>query len=148
MKFLSALAGIILAATQVPAFAQMVQPTRFGLLAADSDNILQFEGARFDKEVLLAQPDYVFMRFELKDADVIFLRQNKGEDCPQKFAIVRVTADGATGMPELGTCDSTRIRPEREGQVIRFSQKQKDSATVIRYEYADGELKELESSGE
>ena len=139
--------ALLIAAVQIPAMAQMVQPTRFGLLEANDQNILQFEGKPFEQAVYLERPDYTMVRFQQDEADVIFLRQNKGDNCPQKFAIVRVTRDGATGMTELGTCSSTVIRPAIHDQIIRFSQPEPDGKSVVRYEYdGNGVLTEARDS--
>ena len=127
---------LLTAATQSSVFAQMVQPTRFGLLEADSQRILQFDGQPFDANVLLERPDYTMVRFEQDEADVIFLRQNQGSDCPQKFAIVRVTRDGAKGLNDLGTCSSTAIVPSIDAnQTIHFSQPDAEGYGLVRYEY-------------
>ena len=139
--------AVLIAALQIPAMAQMVQPTRFGLLEANDQKILQFEGKPFEQAVYLERPDYTMVRFEQDEADVIFLRQNKGDDCPQKFAIVRITRDGAKGMTDLGTCSTTVIRPAIHDQVIRFSQPEPDGKSVVRYEYdVNGVLTETRDS--
>ena len=55
---------------------------------------------------------------------------------PAKFAIVRVTREGAKGLANLGTCSSTAIVPEIDSQqTIRFSQPEAEGAGVMRYEY-------------
>lgn len=139
--------AVLIAALQIPAMAQMVQPTRFGLLEANDQKILQFEGKPFEQAVYLERPDYTMVRFEQDEADVIFLRQNKGDDCPQKFAIVRITRDGAKGMTDLGTCSTTVIRPAIHDQIIRFSQTEADGKGVVRYEYdGNGVLTETRDS--
>lgn len=139
--------AVLIAALQIPAMAQMVQPTRFGLLEANDQKTLQFEGKPFEQAVYLERPDYTMVRFEQDEADVIFLRQNKGDDCPQKFAIVRITRDGAKGMTDLGTCSTTVIRPAIHDQVIRFSQPEVDGKSVVRYEYdGNGVLTETRDS--
>jgi hypothetical protein len=127
---------LLMAAMQSPVFAQMVQPTRFGLLEANSEHILQLNGQPFDANVLLERPEYTMVRFEQDDADVIFLRQNQSSDCPQKFAIVRVTHDGAKGLNDLGTCSSKSIVPSIDAnQTIHFSQPEAQGQGVVRYEY-------------
>lgn len=141
--------ALLMAAAQIPALAQMVQPTRFGLLEANPQNILQFEGKPFEQAVYLERPDYTMIRFQQDEADVIFLRQNKGSDCPQKFAIVRVTREGAKGLTDLGTCSATVIRPEIHGQTILFSQPETDGKIVMRYEYdGNGVLTETRDSSQ
>lgn len=135
MKKWFASAVLLMAAAQIPVFAQMVQPTRFGLLSADDQHMLLFNDQPFEQPIHLAQPDHTMVRFELEDADVIFFRQNKGNDCPQKFAIVQVSKDGAKGLTDLGSCSPTPIKPWREDQVIRFNQPETDSSAVIHYEY-------------
>lgn len=147
-KFLASAA--LLAAASVPAlqpaFAQMVQPTRFGLLSTNAQNILQLDGKPFEQAIVLAHPDHTMVRFELDGADVIFFRQDQGSDCPQKFAIVRITQDGATGINDLGTCSTTPIQPWRDGEVIRFSQPETDNTAVIHYEFnAEGVMAETRS---
>ena len=136
MKKSLLLAILLAGSAQIPAIAQMVQPTRFGLLAADAQGILQLDGQPFEEQIHLERPDYTMVRFEQNDADVIFLRQNQGEECPQKFAIVRVTREGAKGLANLGTCSSTAIVPEIDSQqTIRFSQPEAEGAGIMRYEY-------------
>ena len=127
---------LLMAAMQSSVFAQMVQPTRFGLLEANSQHILQLDGQPFDANVLLERPEYTMVRFEQDEADVIFLRQNQGNDCPQKFAIVRITKDGAKGLTDLGTCSSAAITPSIDtNQTIHFSQPDAKGEGVVRYEY-------------
>ena len=127
---------LLIGLTQSTVFAQMVQPTRFGLLEANSQHILELDGQPFDANVVLERPEYTMVRFEQDDADVIFVRQNQGNDCPQKFAIVRVTKDGAKGLSDLGTCSSIAITPEIDKeQTIRFSQPEAQGNGVVRYEY-------------
>ena len=135
MKQFFALAALLMAAAQAPSFAQMVQPTRFGLLSTNDQHMLVLDGKPFEQPIHLAQPDHTMVRFELEAADVIFFRQDKGSDCPQKFAIVQVSLEGAKGLPDLGSCSSASIQPWREDQVIRFSQPEADSSAVIHYEY-------------
>ena len=135
MKQYFALAALLIAAVQAPAFAQMVQPTRFGLLTTDDQQMLVLDGQPFEQPIHLAQPDHTMVRFELETADVIFFRQDKGSDCPQKFAIVQISKEGAKGLPDLGSCSNTAIQPWRENQVIRFSQPEANSSAVIHYEY-------------
>lgn len=135
MKHCFALVALLIAAAQAPAFAQMAQPTRFGLLTANDQQMLVLDGQPFEQPIHLAQPDHTLVRFELESADVIFFRQDKGSACPQKFAIVQVSKEGAKGLPDLGSCSKTAIQPWREDQIIRFSQPEADSSTVIHYEY-------------
>ena len=135
MKQYFALAALLMAAVQASAFAQMVQPTRFGLLTTNDQQMLVLDGQPFEQPIHLAQPDHTMVRFELEAADVIFFRQDKGGDCPQKFAIVQISKEGAKGLPDLGSCSSTAIQPWREDEVIRFSQPEANSSAVIHYEY-------------
>ena len=63
MKKSLLLAILLAGSAQIPAIAQMVQPTRFGLLAADAQGILQLDGQPFEEQIHLERPDYTMVRF-------------------------------------------------------------------------------------
>lgn len=132
----------LLLSSHVNAQSAEAIPTRYGKLTSSVDGLLTFKGRPVQAQVLYdgSASNYPVGHFKIGQSDVILFQQAQGRACPGNYAFVTVTAQGAKGTKNFGTCYDESTDPVQSGETVTFSMPNPGGRGTSTFTYKGGSV--------